>query len=227
MDARARVATLGALALVAAGAAVVVLSLPGLLGLAGGTGLEVASVLARAARPPVELGVAGSDTPLVGRALGFQRLTVAEEGRGAARAVSTLDFEGSLGETRVSSLGRETTHFRRRALGWEVDGSLAPTLAGAVAALSARARALERGDRAALALLVAPAERDRVMADPALRAALERPGRRPPRAWYLRFEPSEVTVTEEEEGRPEHVRRLRLVPRSPGSVEFVFAGSLL
>jgi hypothetical protein len=227
MQGRARMASVGALALVVAGGAALVLSLPALLGLAGGTGPQVASVLARAARAPVELGVPGSSAPLVGRALRFQRLTVSEEGTAAARAVSTLDFEGSLGDTRVSSLGRETTRFRRRASGWEVDGSIAPTLAGAVAALTARLRALERGDGAALAALVAPEERERAMADPALRALLGSGPRPAPRAWLLRSEASEVTVTEEGDGRPPSVRRLRLVPRSPGSAEFVFAGSLL
>ncbi|HMK72952.1 MAG TPA: hypothetical protein VK454_06415 [Myxococcaceae bacterium] len=220
-------ASAGALALVVAGAAALLLSVPALLGLAGGTSAEVASVLARAARPPVELGVPGSGAPLVGRALHFQRVTVSEEGTGGARAVSTLDFEGSLGGTRVSSLGRETTRFRRRRSGWEVDGSIAPALTGAVAALTARRRALEGKDAAALAALVAPAERERVLADPALRALLASGSGPAPRAWLLRSEASEVTVTEEGDGRPPSVRRLRLVPRSPGSAEFVFAGSLL
>ncbi|HXX32322.1 MAG TPA: hypothetical protein VEJ89_16595 [Myxococcaceae bacterium] len=227
MPGRPQLRPLAALGLVAATASLVLLSLPRLLGLAGGAGPEVASVLTREADPPVSLRLAGDPSPLRGRALDFRRITVAEEGEGRARAVSTLDFDGALGGTRVSSLGREITHFRRRAGGWELDGSLAPTLAGAVSALAARSRALERGDTAALAALVAPRDRDRAMADPGLRRLLESPAvRTPPRAWYLRSEADEVTISEER-GDPPQLRRLVLVPRSPGSAEFVFAGSLL
>ena len=65
------------------------------------------------------------------------------------------------------------------------------------------------------------------MADPALRMLLGTPSvRGPVQAWYLRSEVGEITVTEEA-GEPSRPRRLRLVPREPGSSEFVFAGSVL
>ena len=226
-NARARIATVAALGMVAAGAAAMLWVLPALLGLLGGAAPAVASALALAARPPVHLSIAGAETPLVGNALRFERVTVTEEGPARARAVSTLDFEGALGPTRVSSLGRETTRFRRSGAGWEVEGGLAPTLAGAVAALAARARALERGDAAALAALVAPRDREQALADPGLHAALGTPSSREPiQAWYLRSEAGEITVTEEA-GAQARTRRLRLVPREPGSSEFVFAGLVL
>src|SRR5450432_1862370 len=137
MSTRARFATVAGLGAVALGAAALLWLLPSLLGLAGGAAPEVATILGSAARPPVVIPIPGSETALVGKSLHFQRVTVTDEGHGRARAVSTLDFEGTFGSTRVSSLGRETTHFRRSAAGWELEGSLAPTLAAVVAALVA------------------------------------------------------------------------------------------
>jgi hypothetical protein len=212
---------------VALGAALLLWLLPPLLGLAGGTTPEVTSVLAKAARPPVTLSVGGAELPLLGRGLDFQRVTVAEEGADRARAVSTLDFEGSFGTVRVSSLGRETTRFQRAVTGWELDGSLAPTLVAAVAALSARRSALQRADIAALSQLMRPEDREHALADPALQTLLAHPERNGAiQAWYLRFEAGEITVTEDA-GEPARSHRLRLVPRDSAALEFVFAGSLL
>lgn len=227
LSARSRFATLAALGAVVLAAAFLLWLLPLLLGLAGGTGPEVSSVLAAAARPPVTLDVPESPKPLLAWKLDFQRVTVAEEGSGRARAVSTLDFEGTFGTTRVSSLGRETTRFQRRVAGWELNGSLAPTLVAAVATLAARCRALEGGNATALSGLVRPEDRERALSDPALQTLLAHPPRNGAiQAWYLRFEAGEITITEEE-GEPVHLHRLRLVPRGPGALEFVFAGSLL
>ncbi len=227
MSSRARFATLAALGAVALAAAGLLWLLPVLLGLAGGAVPEVASVLAQAARPPVSLAVPGSGRPLLGQALHFQRVTVTEEATGQARAVSTLDFEGSFGATRVSSLGRETTRFVRRATGWHLDGSLAPTLAAAVSALAARRQALQTSNGAALAALHTDAGREEALAEPALRARLAHPARNgTTQAWYMRSEAGEILVTEEE-GPPAELHRLRLVPRSTAASEFVFAGSLL
>jgi hypothetical protein len=212
---------------VALAASLLLFLLPALLGLAGGVSPEVASVLAQDARPPVALHVPGTDTLLLGRALHFQRVTVSEESAERARAVSTLDFDGTFGTVRVSSLGREATHFQRRVTGWELDGSLAPTLVAAVAALSARRLGLEAASAAVLSELVRPEDRERALADPTLQTALAHPGRNGPiQAWYLRFEAGEITVTEEE-GQPVRLHRLRLVPKELGALEFVFAGSLL
>jgi hypothetical protein len=212
---------------VALSAALVLWLLPPLLGLAGGAVPEVASVLAQDARPPVVLRVPGSETPLLGRALNFQRVTVTEESAERARAVSTLDFDGSFGTIRVSSLGRETTHFRRRTTGWALEGELAPTLVAAVAALSARRLGLQAADATLLAGLVRPEDRERALADPTLQAVLSHPANNGSiQAWYLRFEAGEITATEEE-GQPVRLHRLRLVPKSSGALEFVFAGSLL
>ncbi len=227
MSARGRFATVAGLGAVALGAGALLWLLPALLGLAGGTVPEVSSLLATAARPPVAIPIRGSETPLVGRSLHFQRVTVTEDGANRARAVSTLDFEGTFGSTRVSSLGRETTHFQRRGAGWELDGSLAPTLAAAVSALWARRLALENANAAALAALLAPEDREQALADPALRTLLTHPTRNGPlQAWYMRSETGEITVTEEE-GQPPRLHRLRLVPREDSALEFVFAGSLL
>ncbi|MGO8970106.1 MAG: hypothetical protein ACLQDQ_11110 [Myxococcaceae bacterium] len=227
MSARSRFATVAGLGGVALAAAGLLWVLPSLVGLAGGTAPEVASVLAHASRPPVVLPIPGSEAPLVGHSLHFERVTVADEGLDRARAVSTLDFEGTLGSIRVSSLGRETTHFQRNATGWQLEGSLTPTLAGVLSALVARRLALQTSNAAALGELHTPADREEALAEPALRARLAHPVRNGAiQAWYMRFEAGEVTVTEEEEP-PKQLHRLRLVPRAPASLEFVFAGSLL
>jgi hypothetical protein len=224
---RSRLATVAALGVVALGAGLLLWVLPALLGFAGGMTPEVASVLAADGRPPVTLRVPGTPTPLVGRALNFQRVTVAEEGPAHARAVSTLDFEGGFGEVRVSSLGRETTQFHRALTGWELEGSLAPTLVAAVAALSARRSALQAGNALALSQLLRPEDRERALADPMLQTLLVHPERNGAiQAWYLRFEAGEITVTEDA-GAPVRSHRLVLVPRESGALEFVFAGSLL
>jgi hypothetical protein len=187
----------------------------------------VATVLASAARPPVALPIPGAATPLVGTSLHFERVTVSEEGADRARAVSTLDFEGTFDSIHVSSLGRETTYFQRRAAGWTVTGSVAPTLTAAVAALAARRLALENGDVSVLAGLLVPSDRERALADPALHTRLAHPARNvATQAWYLRSEAGEITVTEEE-GQPPVLHRLRLLPKAGASLEFVFAGSLL
>ena len=116
---------------------------------------------------------------------------------------------------------------QRRVTGWELDGSLAPTLVAAVAALSARRLGLEAANPAVLSELVRPEDRERALADPTLQMVLANPGRNgPTQAWYLRFEAGEITVTEEE-GQPVRLHRLRLVPKKLGALEFVFAGSLL
>ena len=141
--------------------------------------------------------------------------------------MSTLDFDGSFGATRVSSLGRETTRFVRRGTGWHLDGSLAPTLAAAVSALAARRRALQTSDVAALAALHTEAGREEALGEAALRARLAQPTRNgTPQAWYMRSEAGEILVTEEE-GPPVELHRLRLVHSSTAALEFVFAGSLL
>jgi hypothetical protein len=227
MSARARFATVAGLGAVALGAALLLWLLPALLGLAGGAQPEVATLLASAARPPVSIRIDGGPTALLGTSLHFDRVTVAMEGSSGCRAVSTLDFEGTFAGTRVSSLGRETTRFVRSTTGWQLSGSLTPTLAAAVSALFARRVALESGNLPALAELLAPADRAVALADPRLRTWLSQPKRNVPlQAWYLRSEAGEITVTEEE-GQPAELHRLRLVPRETTALEFVFAGSLL
>ncbi|HZX43429.1 MAG TPA: hypothetical protein VFE93_16440, partial [Myxococcaceae bacterium] len=80
---------------------------------------------------------------------------------------------------------------------------------------------------------VAPADRQRSLADARIDPVLRLPGHRwEPRAWYLRSEREEVLVTEEavltSSSRDPESRtgRLRLLPSGDAGV-FVFAGTLL
>jgi hypothetical protein len=129
----------------------------------------------------------------------FDRITVALDLTArTAKAVSTLDLDGQVGQTRVSSLGLERTPFREADGRWAPSDGYAPLLRDALSLLERRRRALEQDGTAALAALVTPADRAKALSDPrlaALRAVSHRRYR--VQAWYLRTERSRVRVTEE------------------------------
>jgi hypothetical protein len=205
--------------------------LPRMLSVAGGPEPELVALLRAAELTRAPITLTGSP-PFVPRSLRYERLSASIRGD-RAWVISTLDAAGSSGGVAVSSLGREQVRFLRRDGRWEVDGPLAPALAGALDALWQRARALDAGSPEALGPLLTPADRDRSLADARLQAVLGTPGQRwEPRAWYLRSERGEVLVTEDavlhRPARPEEPRtgRLRLVP-SEAAGRFVFAGAVL
>ncbi|HEY1416455.1 MAG TPA: hypothetical protein VGF41_01080, partial [Myxococcaceae bacterium] len=156
---RAVLVLLGLCALVGA----VWATLPRMLGAAGGPEPELIAGLraAELARAPIPVPGAPAFEP---RSLRFDRFSITVEGDRAS-AVATLDASGSCGGVAVSSLGRERVQFARRGGRWEVEGSLAPALAGALSALWSRAGLLSGSSTDALAPLVQPADRDRALAD--------------------------------------------------------------
>jgi hypothetical protein len=188
----------------------------------------------------MSLPVPGAPAPLRSERLRFSRVSVAPgEGGAPALARATLDFEGTLGESRVSSLGVEEVPFAPVRLGqardWRPVGAAAPRLVAVVAALEARRQALEAGDTGRLERLVLPGT---APASPGAAAALssvlslrERGYR--VKAWFVRLERDEATVGERWHMRGEGPggpvdqrgeRRLRLVRRGE---EFFFSPGVM
>jgi hypothetical protein len=206
---------------------------PPLLSAAGGPEPEVLTQLKLAERDLQPMPVPGADAAFAPSALHFDRISVSIDGE-RATAVATLDARGRLGPVEVSSLGRERIAFTRRAGRWELDGVIAPSLGGALSALALRARLLDGASADALAVLVAPADRERVVTDPRLPPILGTPDHRwEPERWYLRSEREDVLATEEallhRPGRPTEARagRFRLLPSAEEGGRFVFEGGVL
>jgi hypothetical protein len=205
---------------------------PALLGAAAGPETEVITWLKRTEADGLVLEIAPGAQLRSGRHY-FDRIVVdVEPEQGRALATSTLDFEGKLGRTKVSSLGLEQAWFRPERGGWAPEESPAPILQAAVRALEARRRALEVGQTLELGRLSgghsAPGDEEAVRAV----LALER-RRYHVAAWYIRSEREGVVVTEEYrvEGvlpdRPVDEKGLRRLRLEPKGGEFFFAGGLM
>lgn len=207
-------------------------ALPKLLGAASGAEGELLTLIKSEEADGLRLPVPGTTEQLRAKKAHFDRITITLSADGqTAEAVATLDFEGSLGGTKVSSLGFEKLRFVRHERRWSADGGYAPRLARIVAALESRRQGLERGDR------------DRLVAATGLDAGLPAEvealftytGRQyVARAWYIRSERDEVMVTEDSAlravspERPIHEERTRrLTLRAFPSGEFFFPGGLL
>lgn len=175
---------------------------PRLLGKAAGPETEIITFLKGTEQESLSLSLAGIPTPLTGRQHRFALITVrTEPGGQRAEALATLDFTGTLGATKVSSLGVERVPFILKSGEWVPEGQVVPRLAAVVAALEARRQALEAGDLAALARLAAPAGADGggtvEVGGPELDALRELQQRRyRVEAWYLRLERDEAVVSE-------------------------------
>jgi hypothetical protein len=169
---------------------VIVLSLPRLLGAAAGPEVEILTVLKTAEASGLELEVGGGT--LVSTKAGFQRISVAVTGK-EALVTATLDFDGAVGETQVSSLGAERVPFKLDGSEWVPQAGFAPRLGGIVRALQARRAALEHGEVASLCSGRADAGESSDL------EALLRVGKRKLTAerWLIRSERDEVLVTEE------------------------------
>lgn len=210
---------------------------PRLLGIAAGPEPEIITALKETEQDGLELSLPGISTPLTSNTHYFARITVrVEPGGKRAEALATLDFVGTLGGTDVSSLGVEVVPFVLKDGQWQPEGLAAPRLAAVVTALEARRRALETGDSAALARLVAPAGEAGVVGvgGPELEALLALERRRYRSGmWFIRLERDEARVTEHWrlEGvlpdRPVDQRGTRsLILRREGQ-EFLFSPALM
>lgn len=140
-------------ALLAGAAAVCVLLLRGACTVTPDPSAELVTQLKRYERSLEAIEIDGSVEPLRPVAAQYARITIdVHDDRVSAIAIATLDLEGRLGETTVSSLGHERIEFRREGRRWTMD-SPAPNLARVVGALERRRRVLETGTAEALASL--------------------------------------------------------------------------
>lgn len=194
MDRRAR--ALGVLLALAA-AGVTVAALVPRCGLDANAEGDIIGQLKATEREGLSLSVPGAAAPLKSDRHHFDRITVeVDYPAGTAAAVATLDFDGKLGQTEVSSLGLEKIAFRYRDGAWKPEGSLAPMLTHAVARLEARRRALEANDPGRL-LALWGGERGQVPDDAALRRVLAMSVKSyRVKAWYLRSERDQYLVSE-------------------------------
>ncbi|PTL77640.1 hypothetical protein [Vitiosangium sp. GDMCC 1.1324] len=226
----------GVLIAVLAAAAAMVVLVPRLLGVAAGPEVEIITHLKGTERDGLSLVLPGVGEPLTSLAHHFARITVnVEPGGQRAVAWATLDFRGRLGRTEVSSLGVERIAFVRRGREWMPEGLAAPRLAAVVRALESRRRALEAGDREALAgLLVPGAEADGGGGEEELARVMSLQRRRyRAEAWFLRLERDEAVATEQWrlEGqvpsRPVDERGQRRLSLVRNGEEFFFSPGLM
>ncbi len=165
----------------------------------------------------------------------FDRVSVAPEGELRALAHATLDFDGKLGATAVSSLGVERIAFEHRGEGWHPTAGLAPVLCAVLERLELRREALERADAAALAALsgkeaAAPA----LAASPEFNAlrALQRRAYQVD-SWHIRVEREGAQITERFRltgslpDRPVDRRGERSLTLNLQSGQFFFSGELM
>lgn len=226
----------GVLILVLAAAAALVVLVPRLLGVAAGPEAEIITFLKGTEREGLELTVPGVEEPLRSRTHHFARITVnVEPGGQRAVAWATLDFEGTLGRTGISSLGVERVPFVRRGREWVPESLAAPRLAAVVRALETRRRALEEGDREALAGLEAPGLEATTGGGEAELARILELQRRRYRAetWFLRLERDDAVATEawrlegQTPSRPVDEKGQRQFSLIRNGEEFLFSSGLM
>jgi len=238
------------LAVLCAGAALVAWG-PRLLGAAGGPEAELVTLLKRTEREGLTLEVPGSAEPLISATHRFDRLAVSyDPASEEAFVAATLDFDGHLGQVKVSSLGVEKIAFRRRGGDWVPEHGLAPNLVAVVRALVARQRALEELGRPSTpdsppasptlrALLPLLLKRDaeavaRLGSDGELRALAHLTGREyRPKAWFIRVDWDRAEVSEDYRlmgalpDRPVDLEGTRRLSLSRSGAEFLFWPGLM
>jgi len=225
-----------ALAILALAVSVAVL-LPKLLGVAAGPDAEVVSVLKASESQNLALQVPGADQPLISSKHHYDRITVAPEGPDRQVATATLDFTGSLGPARVSSLGLERVVFQLKDQEWTPMQGVAPRLVAAVSLLERRRSAIARGQPGELEELGVPGDAGAFSATAggSWGQVWDLKDRRfEVKAWLLRFERGEAEVREEYRlvgtlpSRPVDepgARSLRL--RESPNGQFLFVGDVL
>jgi hypothetical protein len=155
--------------------------------------------LKRLEKDGLTLPIDGASEPLRSERIRVDRVTVqlAPDGR-RGRVVYSLDFDGRVGPTRVSALGREAVSVAYSQEGWRPEGGAwTPLLARALARLEERARALQAGDREALSRLLA-AGSEGALDDPRLAQVMRMSERLyQAKSWSLRLEADAIMVTED------------------------------
>jgi hypothetical protein len=152
--------------------------LPEILGVAGGDEAQIAGALKATEPRGLSLAVEGCSEPLISSHHRYDRISVAlDRQNGQARAVATLDFDGKLGDTRISALGVERIPFRFADGRWQPLAGYAPELASAVSALETR-RASEQGQSERPIAWFIRLDRDEVLVTEQYGPKLQRPDRR-------------------------------------------------
>ncbi len=219
----------GVLLASAIGMTALIVLVPKLLGAAAGPEVEILTELKEAESKGLELE-AGFAEPLRSKKAGFQRISVSVDAADRATVTATLDFDGKVLETEVSSLGAERVPYAFRDGMWAPAEGHAPRLVAVVRALEKRRAALEKGDVSKLCSGRADGGESADLAE------LLRIEKRRIRAlrWLIRSEREDVLVTEEARVTgtlPERpvddrvTRRLTLQPLPGG--EFCFPDGLM
>ena len=165
--------------------------IPRALDSAAGPEAELLVALKRYERDGIEEALPSGT--LRGAKAQYARLAFTLDGEGRATVRATLDFSGTFsrpdGEvTQVSSLGVEVVGFVREGESWRLERGPCPLLAAALTALEARRKAIEAGDVSALGVRPEGELQEWItVGHRRLRA----------KAWYLRSERDEVTVSED------------------------------
>nr|BDT32736.1 hypothetical protein MFMH1_24050 [Myxococcus sp. MH1] len=207
--------------------------IPRLLGFAAGPEAEIITALKHTEAYGFSLPIPLADAPLVSQELHFARITVTvEPGGQRAEAHATLDFNGTLGPTRVGTAGVEKVPFVRRGGDWVPEKNTSPRLVAVVTALEARRRALEAADAEGLARLSVPGNPGVGGAEwnelKTLRGRLYRA-----EAWYIRLEREQAVVTEHWRlqgslpSRPVDTRGQRSLSLTLHGDEFLFSPGLM
>jgi hypothetical protein len=213
---------------VAAILTLLILTVPRLFGAAAGPEVEILTELKTAEARGIELDV-GLGQPLRSKRLGYQRMSVVVTGEEAV-VTATLDFDGTLDKTEVSSLGLERIRFRLDGGDWVPEAGWAPQLAGVVRTLEKRRAALEAGDVSRVCSGRADG------GEPAALTELFSVEKRQVRAlrWLIRSEREDVLVTEESRvmgslpSRPvDDLKTTRLTLQSAPGGEFCFPEGLM
>ncbi|MBL8955985.1 MAG: hypothetical protein JNK82_34740 [Myxococcaceae bacterium] len=203
-------------------------AVPRLFGAAAGPEVEILTALKTEEARGIELDV-GLAQPLRSKRVGYQRMSVVVTGERAV-VTATLDFDGTVNETAVSSLGLERIGFRLEGGDWVPEAGWAPQLVGVVRALEKRRAALEAGDVTGLCSGRADSGEASEVAE-----LLAVEGRKV-RAlnWLIRSEREDVLVTEESRvtgtlpSRPvDDLKTTRLTLQGAAGGEFCFPDGLM
>ncbi|ATB46456.1 hypothetical protein [Corallococcus macrosporus] len=213
--------------------ATLALFIPRFLGAAAGPELEIITALKETESSSLWLPVRGAPQPLKSQKHRFARITVnVAPGGQRAEAHATLDFEGTLGDTRVGTAGVERVPFVVRGGKWVPETTAAPRLQAVVTALESRRRALQAADAEGLERLAGPdtpgpggPEWARLRQVRARAYQVE--------AWYVRLERDDAVVTEHWRlrgalpAKPVDTRGERRLLLSFSGDEFLFSPSLM
>jgi hypothetical protein len=176
----------------AAVAALLIGFVPQWLGDAAGPEVEIITALKRAESRGLTLDIPGAGS-VVSSKVSYQRVSVTVSGDTAV-VTATLDFDGKLGATTVSSLGHERISFVFKDGEWEPPHGYAPRLASVVAAMEKRRQALEAGELGSLCFDADAGEGTRGDLDMLLRVKHRE---LKATAWLIRSEREDVTVAED------------------------------